>query len=199
MSTSLQMVIVYTCLLMALINLVRRQWLVNMGALALQYGMVFLLLITFRNPSLGIIKLLVGLMVTLVLYLTLVSLGTLQPLQYIFRFSLGEIFRGLAGIFMIIAVTLFTPGLRTEVFPLTSLPVLTASLGLVILGLLQLGMITEPLYVIIGLLTFLSGFELLYGSMEFSTVLEALFAAVNLGLALVGAYIIVKDEEPETR
>ncbi|MEA4959453.1 MAG: hypothetical protein VB029_07060, partial [Anaerolineaceae bacterium] len=70
MSTSLQMVIVYTCLLMALINLVRRQWLVNMGALALQYGMVFLLLITFRNPSLGIIKLLVGLMVTLVLYLT---------------------------------------------------------------------------------------------------------------------------------
>lgn len=199
MSTSLQMVIVYTCLLMALINLVRRQWLVNMGALALQYGMVFLLLITFRNPSLGIIKLLVGLMVTLILYLTLVSLGTLQPLQYIFRFSLGEIFRGLAGIFMIIAVTLFTPGLRTEVFPLTSLPVLTASLGLVILGLLQLGMITEPLYVIIGLLTFLSGFELLYGSMEFSTVLEALFAAVNLGLALVGAYIIVKDEEPETR
>ena len=199
MSTSLQMVIVYTCLLMALINLVRRQWLVNMGALALQYGMVFLLLITFRNPSLGIIKLLVGLMVTLVLYLTLVSLGTLQPLQYIFRFSLGEIFRGLAGIFMIIAVTLFTPGLRTEVFSLTSLPVLTASLGLVILGLLQLGMITEPLYVIIGLLTFLSGFELLYGSMEFSTVLEALFAAVNLGLALVGAYIIVKDEEPETR
>ena len=199
MSTSLQMVIVYTCLLMALINLVRRQWLVNMGALALQYGMVFLLLITFRNPSLGIIKLLVGLMVTLVLYLTLVSLGTLQPLQYIFRFSLGEIFRGLAGIFMIIAVTLFTPGLRTEVFPLTSLPVLTASLGLVILGLLQLGMITEPLYVIIGLLTFLSGFELLYGSMEFSTVLEALFAAVNLGLALVGAYILVKDEEPETR
>lgn len=199
MSTSLQMVIVYTCLLMALINLVRRQWLVNMGALALQYGMVFLLLITFRNPSLGIIKLLVGLMVTLVLYLTLVSLGTLQPLQYIFRFSLGEIFRGLAGIFMIIAVTLFTPGLRTEVFPLTSLPVLTASLGLVILGLLQLGMITEPLYVIIGLLTFLSGFELLYGSMEFFTVLEALFAAVNLGLALVGAYIIVKDEEPETR
>ncbi|MEA4959089.1 MAG: hypothetical protein VB029_05220, partial [Anaerolineaceae bacterium] len=134
-----------------------------------------------------------------VLDLTLVSLGTLQPLQYIFRFSLGEIFRGLAGIFMIIAVTLFTPGLRTEVFPLTSLPVLTASLGLVILGLLQLGMITEPLYVIIGLLTFLSGFELLYGSMEFSTVLEALFAAVNLGLALVGAYIIVKDEEPETR
>ncbi len=199
MSTSLQMVIVYACLFMALINLVRRQWLVNMGALALQYGMVFLLLITFRNPSLGIIKLLVGLMVTLVLYLTLVSLGTLQPLQYIFRFSLGEIFRGLAGIFMIIAVTLFTPGLRTEVFPLTSLPVLTASLGLVILGLLQLGMITEPLYVIIGLLTFLSGFELLYGSMEFSTVLEALFAAVNLGLALVGAYIIVKDEEPETR
>ena len=199
MSTSLQMVIVYACLLMALINLVRRQWLVNMGALALQYGMVFLLLITFRNPSLGIIKLLVGLMVTLILYLTLVSLGTLQPLQYIFRFSLGEIFRGLAGIFMIIAVTLFTPGLRTEVFPLTSLPVLTASLGLVILGLLQLGMITEPLYVIIGLLTFLSGFELLYGSMEFSTVLEALFAAVNLGLALVGAYIIVKDEEPETR
>ena len=52
-----------------------------------------------------------------------------------------------------------------------------------------------PLRVILGLFTALSGFELLYASLEFSRVLEVLFAAVNLSLALVGSYFIVKDSE----
>lgn len=41
-------------------------------------------------------------------------------------------------------------------------------------------------YIILGLLTFLSGFELLYAALELSLLLEALFAGINLGLALVG-------------
>ncbi len=72
------------------------------------------------------------------------------------------------------------------------------SLGLALIGLLQLGSKTESLYVIIGLLTFLSGFELLYGSLEFSALLEALFAIVNLLIAIAGAFFIVKDLETET-
>jgi hypothetical protein len=48
--------------------------------------------------------------------------------------------------------------------------------GLAVLGLLQASMISEPFYVIIGLLTFLSGVELLYASLELSILLEALFA-----------------------
>jgi len=66
---------------------------------------------------------------------------------------------------------------------------------LILFGLFQMGTITEPLYLAIGLLTFLSGFELLYASLEFSRILEALFTAVNLSLALVGSYFIIKDVE----
>ena len=62
-------------------------------------------------------------------------------------------------------------------------------------GLLQLGTIREPFYLAIGILTFLSGFELLYSALEFSYLLEALLVAVNLLLAIVGAFFIVKNAE----
>ncbi|NLG41023.1 MAG: hypothetical protein GX544_04905, partial [Chloroflexi bacterium] len=46
-------------------------------------------------------------------------------------------------------------------------------------------------------LTFLSGFEMLYSALEFSYLLEALLVAVNLLLAIVGAFFIVKNSESE--
>jgi len=87
------------------------------------------------------------------------------------------------------------PALQSEVFPQSSLPLLLASFSLLVLGLFQASLIAEPFYVIIGLLTFLSGVELLYASLELSILLEALFAGVNLGLALVGAFFVIKDAE----
>nr|MBP7213452.1 hypothetical protein [Anaerolineaceae bacterium] len=67
--------------------------------------------------------------------------------------------------------------------------------GLMLTGIMQLGTIREPLYLAIGLLTFLSGFQLLYSALEFSYLLEALFVAVNLLLGIVGSFFIVKNAE----
>lgn len=64
-----------------------------------------------------------------------------------------------------------------------------------LLGSLQLGTIREPFYLAIGLLTFLAGFELLYSALEFSFLLEAFLVTVNLSLAIVGAYFIIKNAE----
>lgn len=63
------------------INLTRRQWLVNMIALAAQYLGVFLLLTLVRPPTLAAIKLIVGWMDTLVLYITLASVGEFYTLK----------------------------------------------------------------------------------------------------------------------
>jgi hypothetical protein len=57
-------------------------------------------------------------------------------------------------------------------------------------GLLHLGMTTRPFRVIIGLLTVLAGFEILYAAVESSVLVAGLLAAINLGLALLGSYFL---------
>ena len=59
------------------------------------------------------------------------------------------------------------------------------------MGLLQLGMSDQPLRIIVGLLTLLSGFEVLYAAIENSVLVAGLLAVVTLGIASVGAYLIV--------
>ncbi|MFZ3071509.1 MAG: hypothetical protein WA110_10370 [Anaerolineaceae bacterium] len=191
------LICVITALLAGGVNLIRRQWLMNIIALAIQYLAMFFLFTTVRPVGLAVIKLIVGWMVTLTLYITLVSVGDIYQLKGPTRLSIGEIFRALAGLFIVMMILLFLPDLKSNLFPQTSSFVLMASFGLMVIGLLQVSMISEPFYIIIGLLTFLSGFELLYASLELSTLLEALFVGVNLGLALVGAYFLVKDAELE--
>jgi hypothetical membrane protein len=61
---------------------------------------------------------------------------------------------------------------------------------LVGMGLIHLGMTTRPLRVLLGLLTTLSGFELVYAAVENSVLVAGLLAVVTLGLALVGAYLL---------
>jgi hypothetical protein len=58
------------------------------------------------------------------------------------------------------------------------------------MGLLHLGLTNRPLRVIVGLVTVLAGFEVLYAALVQAALVTGLVAAVNLGLALVGAYLI---------
>jgi hypothetical protein len=44
--------------------------------------------------------------------------------------------------------------------------------------------------VTLGLLTVLGGFEIFYAAVEDSTLVTGLLAGVDLGLALLGAYLI---------
>jgi hypothetical protein len=73
--------------------------------------------------------------------------------------------------------------------------------GLILIGigLLHLGLTAQPLRVVLGLLTVLSGFEILYAAVESATLVAGLLAGVNLGLALVGAYLLVSPGLEEAR
>jgi hypothetical protein len=57
-------------------------------------------------------------------------------------------------------------------------------------GILQLSLTTDLLLVILGLLTTLSGFEIIYADIESSSLVTALLATVTLGIALLGAYLL---------
>ena len=195
MSETLRTVLAAILLLSAAINLVRRQWTLNNFALGLQYICIFLLILEVRSTFLAGIKLIVGLMVSLMLYLTLKSSGLIESTLLRRHVTSAEIFRGTIALLLALISFLAAPALQQSAFPQSSQLLLTASLGLILFGLFQMGTITEPLYLVIGLLTFLSGFELLYASLEFSRLLEALLTAVNLSLALIGSFFIVKDVE----
>jgi nitric oxide reductase large subunit len=69
---------------------------------------------------------------------------------------------------------------------------------LVTLGLLHLGLSNQPFRVILGLLTVLSGFEILYAAVESSILVTGLLATVTLGLAAVGAYMLASPTLEES-
>ena len=77
----------------------------------------------------------------------------------------------------------WVPGIRPEQA--------LGALLLIGLGMLQLGLTAQPMRVVIGVLTILSGFEIFYAAVENSALVAGLLAAVNLGLSLVGAYLLV--------
>jgi len=71
-----------------------------------------------------------------------------------------------------------------------SLLVAWGGLLLICLGLLHLGITSDSFRVVIGLLTVMAGFEVLYSAVESSALVSALLVVVNLGLALAGAYFL---------
>ncbi len=63
---------------------------------------------------------------------------------------------------------------------------------LIAMSLLQLGMTNQFFRLILGLLTLLSGFEVLYAGLENSVLVTGLLSILTIGLALVGAYLIAQ-------
>ena len=85
------------------------------------------------------------------------------------------------------------PDLGTEWIAVTS-----GSLLLIGMGLLHLGITVSILRVTIGLMTVLSGFEILYSAVEGSVLVAALLAIINLGLALTGSYLMIASAASES-
>jgi hypothetical protein len=169
----------------SLVPLVSRSWRLTILALAVQYLSVFWFISMVWPVSQAVVKLVVGWMVSAVL-------GSTQPsepsgVELNTRVS-SRLFRLLAAgmIFMLVfsAAPIFAGWLPT------GLAVLWGGLTLVGMGLLQLGMSTRPSRVIIGLLTVLSGFEILYAVVESSILVTGLLAIINLGLAMAGSYLL---------
>ena len=75
--------------------------------------------------------------------------------------------------------------------------VTSGSLLLVGMGLLQLSVTNHILRVTIGLMTVLSGFEVLYATVEGSVLVAGLLAVINLGLAFAGSYLLVASNAEE--
>lgn len=67
------------------------------------------------------------------------------------------------------------------------------------LGTLQLSFSRQDVRIVIGLLTVMSGFEILYATLEASVLMTGLLALLNIGLAFVGAYLLLASSLEETQ
>jgi len=177
--------------------LITRDWRLELGILGLQYAGVFWLTAQHWPLSMASIKIVTGWMAIATLSITRLNLKTdtgnkeqLWPHGRLFH-----IFA--AGIVMVIVSTV-SPRVE-EIIPGIGLPVITGSLILRALGMLHLGITTQPFRVIIALLTILSGFEAIYAAIESAVLVAAMLSVVNLGLALVGAYLLIaRNPEEQT-
>ena len=108
----------------------------------------------------------------------------------------ARIFRLLAGILIGLGALSATP-IVVEWVPGIALGPAIGALVLIGLGLLQLGLTSHPIRVIIGLLTIISGFEIIYAVVELSALVAGLLAGVTMGLALLGVYLIFQSSLEE--
>jgi hypothetical protein len=174
--------------------LLQRDWHWGIGLMAAQYLGVFWLVQIHWPISMAAIKLVTGWMVCAILGISQLNKATIQNNES--SWPQGRLFRlFMAGIVVLVSIVL---SWRASSWLNLSLPISLGSLLLIGMGLLQLGISSHTFRVILGLLTIMAGFEILYASVESSTLVAALLSAVNLGLALAGAYLLNKPEEDST-
>lgn len=186
--------------LTASILLISRDWRWSLLTLAIQYVGVFCLVAIQGSLILGLVKLVAGWMAAAVLGIgfsgTLaVDLSQGGP-RHIYQVAVSaatpssRLFRLLAIGIVGLAVFSIAASLANQV-PEIRLEQAWGALLLIGLGLLHLGLTSQPFYVVVGLLTIMSGFEVLYAAVETAALVTGLLAGVNLGLALAGNYLLL--------
>lgn len=162
----------------------RRYVLALLGA---QYLGVFLLVQQSWPFELAIVKLVAGWIATTVLGLVIFNNPDRQATEED-AWPVGKLLLLLLVVLLLISVWSIAPGVLNWL-PEASPAQITGGLILISLGLLQLSLTTRPMQTILGLLTVLSGFEIIYASVERSVLVAGLLAAVTLALSLAGAYL----------
>lgn len=196
----------YLALLSALVIVVVWDWRIAVLALAVQYLATAVLFVDVLDPRLAIVKLLVGWFICLMLYFTArqVNWGRLpedvRPEEAVHRRPDRQIrfgryllpsnvpFRFFLGL-MVALAALSLPSRPAFRLPAVSEAMNVAIFGLGGMGLLGLSLTTEPLKAGMGLLIFMSGFQLFYNSLEQSVAMLVFLAIGDLTLTLAIAHL----------
>ncbi|MDX1664739.1 MAG: hypothetical protein R3272_13185 [Candidatus Promineifilaceae bacterium] len=204
----------YAVIVAAAVIAVMWDWRVTLLALAIHYLAGTLLFVEVLEPRLAIVKLLVGLFVCLMLYLTgrqvddyrrFVARRYTQErtsgLHRLREMRLREPVAVLVRIALALAVILFLATLARH--PAYRLPAIPAPVNLAVfillgLALLSLSLKPSPLQAGVALLLLMSGFELFYSALDQSVLTLLLLAAANL-LITVGVAFLAQAQALSAR
>jgi len=188
-------------LITATVIIVLEDWRLCLWALLAQYVLVSLLLVRVMPLRVAVVKVIVGGMVCVILYLTarhvhwgketVVREGYYEPppipaLWDIFPMNLG--FRLLVA--LLAAAMSYALASRYTVVDQPE-GIAQACYWLVTIGLLTVILTRDPFKVGLGLLTFEAGFEVLFAIFEKSLSVAALLGVVNFLIALAIAYLTI--------
>lgn len=178
----MQLVAGATALTAALLAVVTQRTL-RLLVLAVQYVLVTALTAIAIPPQIAAVKLVGGLFACGILGLTTAAerVGP-EP-----RAAQGR-FRAVAALLVWVAATGISQSNWMGI-PEISAAANSGATQLIAMGLLLVGLSRGPLGVCLGLMTFLSGFEIAYSVIEPSLAVLALLASVHIGLALVVSYL----------
>lgn len=173
----------------SLLLLIVQDWRLILAALSLQYVGVLILTTLSWPIEIAVVKLVTGWMGAALLGVALIN----NPSSDVYRDAdlprSGMVFRIFAA--ALVGLVAFTAGGKlVGMIPEIRAAQAYGGIILILMGLLQLGLTNRPLRVIVGLWTVLAGFEVLYAALEQAALVTGLLAVVNLGLALIGAYLI---------
>ena len=155
---TLALLAILLLILATLILLVSHDWRLSIIALGMLYVGVFILVLNSWPLEMAVVKLVTGWISASVLGLGLLGLGDrissssrYYPSEIIFRISA-------AGLIVLVTISV-VPKMR-EWLPWISPTQAFAGLLLIGLGVLHLGFTRQPFRTVLGLLTFVSGFEI---------------------------------------
>jgi hypothetical protein len=186
--------------LTSIVLLVSTNWRWIILILAVQYTGVFILVATEWPVEMAAAKIVAGWMGCAVLGVAVNEASSSVPTAWQETeksWPSGRLFRLLAAGLVVPTVLSITPQLVAWMGGIGEIQA-AGALTLIGMGLLHLGLTAQPLRVVIGLLTIFSGFEILLATVEVSALVAGLLASVNLGLALVGAYLLLAPSMQET-
>ncbi len=172
--------------------LISERWRWSIIALAVQYLAVFWLVSSVWPLGLSAVKLVAGWMAGAVLG---ASQAVTEGVQDEFRTFSGRVFRIFTALFVFILAFSIAP--EASGWLPAGQAQLTNGVILIGMGILQMGMTDRPLRIILGLLTTLSGFEIIYASVANSVLVTGLLAVITLGLALAGSYLLIAPTSEE--
>lgn len=177
--------------------LVARDWRISTIFLAAQYLAMFILLLPHLPLGMSSVKVVTGWMSAAILGMTRSDLKEDDAEENLW--PRGRLFSLFAAGMVVLIVAGATPSV-SNIMADAGTAVTAGGLLLVGLGLLHLGITSQILRVTQGLLTVIAGFEIIYSSVESSALVVALLVIINLGLALVGSYLMIASQrrEPET-
>jgi hypothetical protein len=168
--------------------LLSRSWRLSLLLLAVQSLAVFWMVRLHWPLSMAAVKLITGWMAATALGMTRTGMHNPdEPAEQ--SWPEGGAFRGIAAAAVLVVILSAVPA-AVSLFPGIQAPVMAGGLIMIGLGLLHLGITAQPLRVTLGLLTVLAGFEVIYAALEGSILVAALLATIDLGIALVGAYLL---------
>lgn len=176
-------------ILTGIVILTARDWRLLIGSLAAQYAGVFILVAQVWPVELAVVKLVAGWISASVLGMALASLLVDESSPPVLVYS-EVTFRLVAAVLLGLVIYVLLP-LVARWLPGALQAQTLGGLLLIGIGLLNLGFSVQPLRISLGLLSLLSGFEVLYAVVEPSLLMAGMLAVTNMGIALIGAYLIL--------